>query len=112
MIHYQRQHAKRREVAGSNPGEVLGNFQVTCSFCSLSFALGSTRPLTEMRTKVLSWWIRAAGAESSAALVCVEYEIKDINLIFHLDLRVCYGKPLPFTWPRYANCTERACLEN
>jgi hypothetical protein len=36
--------ATRREVPGSIPGRILGDFQVTCSFCLLSVVLGSTKP--------------------------------------------------------------------
>jgi len=43
--------ATRREVPASVPGRVLGNFQVTYSFCAHSVALGSTRRLAEMSTK-------------------------------------------------------------
>jgi hypothetical protein len=31
------------------------DFQVTCSFCPHSLALGATQPLTEMSTKVFPW---------------------------------------------------------
>jgi len=33
------------------PGSILGNFQVTCSFCAHSLSQESTQPPTEMSTK-------------------------------------------------------------
>jgi hypothetical protein len=47
--------ATRQEVPGSIHGRVLGKFQVTCSFCQHSVALGSTQPVTEMSTKEFPW---------------------------------------------------------
>ena len=88
MLHAQSYQATRRGAPGSNPGDVLGGFQATCCFWSLSFALESTRPLIEMSTMVLSWRISAVGADSSALLVCAEYEIKDLNPTFHRPLRI------------------------
>ena len=88
MLHDQRYHAKRREVPGSNPGYVLGSIQATCCFCSLSFVLESTRPLTEMSNKVKPWRVSAVGADSFALLFCAEYEIKDLNPTFHLPLNL------------------------
>ena len=41
--------------SGFDPPEVLGIFQVACSFCPHSVALGSTQPLTEMSTKEFPW---------------------------------------------------------
>jgi hypothetical protein len=42
------QYATRREVPVSIAGNVLGNFQVTYSFCPHSVVLWSAQPLTEM----------------------------------------------------------------
>jgi hypothetical protein len=107
MKHDQRHQAKRREVPGSIPGEVLGSFQATCYFCSLSFALGYNRPVTEMSTKILPWRISAVGPDSSAIPVCAKYGITELRAKFHrqMCLRDFYGKPLPSTWSRYARCT-------
>jgi hypothetical protein len=86
MLHDQRHHAKRREVPGSNPGEIFWSFRATCSFCSLSFSLGSTRTVTKISTEVLPWRIIAVGVESSVVLVCAEYEIKNLNPTFYRPL--------------------------
>jgi hypothetical protein len=46
---------------GSISGRVLEDFQVVFSFYPYSVALGSTQPLTEMRTKEVSYGYSATG---------------------------------------------------
>jgi len=47
---YERQE-KNLQIRVSIPGKVLGNFQVTYSFCSPSVKMGATEYLQEMSTK-------------------------------------------------------------
>ena len=49
---------------GLIPCWVLGNFQVTFSFCLHSVALGSNQPVMEMSTKEFPWGLNTAGAYS------------------------------------------------
>jgi hypothetical protein len=65
------------KVPGSIPDRTLGNFQVTYSVCAHSLLLGSTQPVTEMRTKKYPGGkVRPARtAESSAVLICDESQI-------------------------------------
>jgi hypothetical protein len=52
---------RSREVAGSIPDGVTGNFhRHNPSYRTM--ALGSTQPLTEMSTRNISWGVKAAGA--------------------------------------------------
>jgi hypothetical protein len=53
--------ATRRNVAGSIPDGVTEIFHWHNRF-GRTMALGSTQPLTEMRTRNISWGIKAAGA--------------------------------------------------
>jgi hypothetical protein len=50
-----------RKVPGSIPDSVIGIFHWIYS-SGRTMALGSTPPLTEMRTKDISWGVKAAGA--------------------------------------------------
>ena len=49
-----RHYATNRQVAGSIPDGVIGIFQWH-NPSSLTMALGSTQPLTEMSTRCISW---------------------------------------------------------
>jgi hypothetical protein len=49
-----------RKVAGSIPDFVIGIFYLYPS--GLNKALGLTQPVTEMSTRNISWWVKAAGA--------------------------------------------------
>jgi len=51
------------KVAGSIPDGVIGIFQWHYP-SGRTKALGSTQPLTEMSTRNISWWVKAAGAYS------------------------------------------------
>jgi hypothetical protein len=45
---------------GSFPDGVIGIFHLHNPF-GRTIALGSTQPLTEMSTRNISWWVKAAG---------------------------------------------------
>ena len=77
--------ARRREAPGSNPGRVLGSFQVAYCFWPLSVALGSTQPLKEMSTKEFPWGYNVAGAYSRqfCRLNCAECQNKGGSPTFH-----------------------------
>jgi len=49
------------KVAGSIPDGVSGNFHGH-NPSGRTMAQGLTRPLTEMSTRSISWWVKAAGA--------------------------------------------------
>jgi hypothetical protein len=51
----------KREVAGSIPNGVIGIIQWH-NPSGRSKVLGSTQPLTEMSTRNISWWVKAACA--------------------------------------------------
>jgi hypothetical protein len=53
--------ATNRQVAGSIPDGVSEFFHWHNPF-GRTVALGSTQPLTEMSTRIISWGIKAAGA--------------------------------------------------
>jgi hypothetical protein len=53
--------ATNRKVAGSIPDGVIAIFH-SHNPSDRTTALGSTQPLTEMRTRNISWGIKAAGA--------------------------------------------------
>jgi hypothetical protein len=61
----------KREVPFSILGKILGNYQVTYSFCPHSVALGSTQPLTEV-SKVR----QARRANNSALLVVPNVKLR------------------------------------
>jgi hypothetical protein len=50
-----------RKLAGSIPDGVIGIF-LWHKPSTLTMALGSTQPLTEMNTKNISWGVKVAGA--------------------------------------------------
>jgi len=52
---YQSRCATNRKVAGSIPGGVIGIF-LPHNPSDLTMAFRSTQPLTEMRTRSISWW--------------------------------------------------------
>jgi hypothetical protein len=54
--------ATNRQVAGSIPDGVSGNFFHWHNPVGRTMALGSTQPLTEMSTRNISWGVNAAGA--------------------------------------------------
>ena len=56
-----RQCATSRKVAGSIPDEVIGIFH-WFNPSDYAMVLESTRPLTEMSTRSISWVVKAAGA--------------------------------------------------
>jgi hypothetical protein len=53
--------ATNRKAGGSIPDGVIGIFHWHKP-SGRTMALGSTQPLTEMSTRNISWWIKAAGA--------------------------------------------------
>ena len=57
-----RHHATSRKVAGSIPSGVIGIFHWHYP-SSHTMALGLTQPLTEMHTRNIYWWVKAASAE-------------------------------------------------
>jgi hypothetical protein len=62
--------ATRWEVRGSIPGRVLGNVQVTSSFCPHSIALGSTQPLLACKVRP------APRPDESAVLVVQNVKVR------------------------------------
>jgi hypothetical protein len=55
--------ATNRKIAGSIPASVSGIFHWPKENPpDRTVALGSTQPLTEMNTRSISWWVKAAGA--------------------------------------------------
>jgi hypothetical protein len=74
-----------REVPGSIPVIVFGNFQVSCSFWPHWIAVEYSQPLTEVSTKEYPWVLRAAGAWSWQLCrhSCAECEIMDGSPTFH-----------------------------
>ena len=68
--------APRREVTGSIPRGVFGNFQATQSFCPHSVPLGLTEHRTEMTTKVLPWGVNCGQSVQLTSAVLVARNVK------------------------------------
>lgn len=89
-----------REVPGSIPGRVFGNFLVSYSFWPHSVALEYSQPLREVSTKEYPWVLRASGAWSWQLCrhIYPECEIMDESQrsIPSCIFMTRYGEALPF----------------